>query len=258
MRLAHNSHKNGGLQDDRGGHRQHILVVEDDDAVRRLLRNVFEDEGYCVSDARGGAELFNCLRSKEVSLITLDLTLRHEDGLALARAVRAEYQVPIIMITAKSGDIDKVVGLELGADDYIAKPFNVREVTARVRAVLRRSAAPHNVQIDLSSEIYTFEDWELDVTGGELRQAFGTPVELTALEFKLLLTFVRRPSRVLSRDTLLDLIGGADADTLERAVDSTVARLRKKIESDTSKPRLIKTVRGSGYLFTPRVTRVST
>lgn len=180
MSLACSEQKNLREPEAKSGRPRHLVVVEDDDAVRRLLRHVFEDEGFLVSEARNGSELLACLRSKDISLITLDLTLRHEDGLALARTIRAEYPIPIVMITAKAGDIDKVVGLELGADDYIAKPFNVREVIARIRAVLRRSSVAQSPELETNRELFTFDGWELDVTERQLRADNGTPVELTA------------------------------------------------------------------------------
>ncbi len=211
-----------------------------------------------VSTAGGGAEMHGCLEKEAVNLITLDLNLGGEDGLALAREIRSKRDVPIIMITAKAGEIDRVVGLELGADDYIVKPFNLREVLARVRAVLRRYGPPAVIPVSNgpgNHECFRFGDWTLDVTSRELRPKSTTAVELTTAEFNLLELFVRRPARVLSRDTIMDLLKGQDWSPVDRSIDTLVGRLRKKIEPDSDAPSLIKTVRGVGYVFTADVVR---
>jgi DNA-binding response OmpR family regulator len=232
----------------------HILVVDDDPKVRTLLRRCFEGEGFGVSEAENGLELQAQLDRHPVSLITLDLNLGPENGLDLARQVRQQRNVPIIMLTGKGDAIDRVVGLELGADDYLAKPFELRELLARVRAVLRRSnatAAP-----EPSRDRLEFESWIFDLNRRELsRQQTGERVELTTGEFNLLEMFVKRPHRVLSRDDIMDLPRGHDWSPLDRSIDNLVARLRKKIESDPDRPRLIKTVRGVGYTFTAEVRR---
>ncbi len=242
-----------GLSGGQPNPRRRILVVEDEEPVRRLLRNLFEAEGYAVSEARNEAELLRCLETQDISLITLDLTLRSEDGLAIARGVRALSDVPIVMVTAKASDVDRVVGLELGADDYIVKPFNVREVLARVRAVLRRTEPRARRQGIEKNDCLRFEGWELDLAGRQLTASDGLAHDLTAAEFKLLEAFVRRPLRVLSRDMLIDLVNGQDAEPLERAIDTLVGRLRKKIERNPAAPLLIKTVRGAGYMFAAKV-----
>ena len=236
-----------------------ILVVDDEEQVRTLLVNLFQREGYAVATAGGGAEMRGCLENVDIHLITLDLNLGGEDGLALAREIRAKRDVPIIMITAKDGDVDRVVGLELGADDYIVKPFNLREVLARVRAVLRRyemPAGPHITAGAGNHERYSFGDWILDMTARELQARGGRPIELTTAEFNLLELLVRRPSRVLSRDAIMDLLKGHDWSPLDRSIDTLVGRLRKKIEPDSDTPSLIKTVRGVGYVFTADVSRL--
>lgn len=231
----------------------HILIVDDDPKVRTLLRRCFEGEGFGVSEAKNGAELSDALRRQTVSLITLDLSLGAENGLDLARDIRKEHNVPIIMLTGKGDAIDRVVGLELGADDYLAKPFELRELVARVRAVLRRSAA--SPQPTASEHGYAFEDWIFDIPRRSLSRATGETQELTTSEFNLLETFVKRPQRVLSRDDLMDLLKGHDWSPLDRSIDNLVARLRKKIEKDPDRPTLIKTVRGVGYTFTAEVQR---
>ena len=233
----------------------HILVVDDDPKVRTLLRRCFEGEGYAVSDAKDGAELRACLERHPVTLITLDLSLGKESGLDLAREIRNHHGVPIIMLTGKGDVIDRVVGLEIGADDYLAKPFELRELVARVRAVLRRTTAP--TQPAPSGTTFAFEGWVFDIDRRSLKNAGGDEQELTTSEFNLLEVFVKRPQRVLSRDDLMDLLKGHDWSPLDRSIDNLIARLRKKIEQDADRPRLIKTVRGVGYTFTAEVKRLS-
>lgn len=229
-----------------------ILVVDDDAKVRTLLRRCFEGEGFAVSEAKDGRELQAQLERSPVSLITLDLNLGGENGLDLARQVRKERNVPIIMLTGKGDAIDRVVGLELGADDYIVKPFELRELLARVRAVLRRSIAP---TIQSSGQRFQFDGWVLDIDRRDLSRTNGDALDLTTGEFNLLETFVKRPHRVLSRDDLMDLLKGQDWSPLDRSIDNLIARLRKKIEPDPDRPRLIKTVRGVGYTFAGNVDR---
>src|SRR5262245_26606023 len=185
----------------------HILVVDDEPEIRTLLRKCFEREGYAVSEAGDGAGLRAGIARRAVDLITLDLTLGGEDGLELARQIRTGCNVPIIMITGKGDTIDRVVGLELGADDYIVKPFQLREVLARVRAVLRRYE-PSAPQGEPKHERYTFEGMVLDLTSRDLRNRTGEPCALTTAEFNLLALFARRPQRVLSRDDIMDLLKG--------------------------------------------------
>ncbi|WP_088346434.1 MULTISPECIES: response regulator [Rhodomicrobium] len=235
-----------------------ILIVDDDSEVRLLLRRCFERESYAVSEAQNGDELFAALEREPVSLITLDLGLGGEDGLALARRVRAAHNLPIVMISGKGDMIDRVVGLELGADDYISKPFHLREVLARVRAVLRRyegGAADAGGQAAAPAERFRFGDWVLDAGRRELSDGGGAVHELTTAEFNLLDILVRRPGRVISRDNFMDLLKGSDWSPLDRSIDNLIARVRKKIESDPETPRLIKTVRGIGYVFTAEVKR---
>lgn len=226
----------------------HILVVDDDPKVRTLLRRCFEGEGFTVSDAKDGAELRACLERHSVSLITLDLSLGKESGLDLARDLRKDHDVPIIMLTGKGDTIDRIVGLEVGADDYLAKPFELRELVARVRAVLRRSAA--NTRAASADQRYVFEGWVLDLQRRSLTDGNGQIRDLTTSEFNLLEAFVKRPHRVLSRDEIMDLLKGQDWSPIDRSIDNLIARLRKKIERDPNHPALIKTVRGVGYIFT--------
>jgi DNA-binding response OmpR family regulator len=234
-----------------------IVVVDDDPKIRTLLRRTLEPEGYRVSEAAGSEELFALLRGEPADLITLDLTLRNEDGLEIARRIRSESQVPIIMVTGKGDMIDRVVGLELGADDYITKPFHVREVLARIRTVLKRTAnnrtGPGGSTTSERRSIFRFDGWQLDAQKRELRSPNGSPCALTTAEFDLLVVFVMRPNRVLTRDAIMEHLKGNNWAANDRAIDTQVARLRKKLENDRDLPSLIKTVRGFGYSFTADV-----
>lgn len=232
----------------------HILVVDDDPKIRLLLRRCFEGEGWRVSEAGSGADVRASLQ-QDLDLITLDLSLPDIDGLSIAREIRQHSSVPIIMVTGKSDTIDRVVGLELGADDYIAKPFHVREVLARVRAVLRRTekTAGGASEEHESAGVMRFDRWVLDIPKRELRGEGGAAMALTTAEFGLLALLARNPKKVLSRDQIMDLLKGHDWSPLDRTIDNLVARLRKKIEADPEAPSLIKTVRGVGYSFTADV-----
>jgi two-component system OmpR family response regulator len=232
----------------------HILVAEDDPGVRRLLRTVLEDDGYKVSEARTAQHVRQALATREISLITLDLGLGGDDGLAVARDIRRTSDAAIIMVTAKASDVDRIVGLEVGADDYIVKPFNVREVVARVRAVLRRTSCVNSA---CDSQRLAFDGFVFDVAGRSLMRTDGALVDLTSREHALLECFVRRPRRAITRDALLELVDGGSCDALDRAVDTLVSRLRRKVEADPANPALIKTVRGVGYLFAAQVTALS-
>lgn len=232
----------------------HILVVDDEEQVRALLRECFESEGFQVSEASNGAESSKILANQRISLITLDLQLGGESGLELARQIRTKTNVPIVMITGKGDTIDRVVGLELGADDYIAKPFHVREVLARIRAVLRRYGEPANASAvalneTSSHDSLAFGKWILDPPRRSLTSVSGDHCELTTAEFNILEMFASRPSRVLSRDNIMDLLKGHDWAPMDRSIDSLIVRVRRKIEADPARPELIKTVRGVGYVF---------
>lgn len=237
--------------------RHHILVVDDDDQVRRMLRRCFEDEGYQVSEATDQAGVTAAL-STDIDLITLDLNLGSSDGLSIARAVRQSWDLPIIMITGKGDMIDRIVGLEIGADDYIAKPFHLREVLARVRSVLRRAGPRGETGAKSSaapgSQIH-FDDFVLDLDRRELTGPDGKDIRLTSGEFDLLALLARNPHRVLTRDQIMDMLKGHDWAPNDRSIDNQIARLRKLIEADSQQPRLLKTVRGAGYSFTPKTLR---
>ncbi|MEM1050330.1 MAG: response regulator [Pseudomonadota bacterium] len=236
-----------------------ILVVDDDAKVRTLLRRCFEPEGYLVSEAATGAEAHAELAAENYDLITLDLNLGAEDGLTLAREIRADSDVPIIMVTGKGDLIDTVVGLEVGADDYISKPFHVREVLARVRSVLRRAESKAALRenreqpADPGSQTYCFDRWQVDFQRLDMRDSDNVKNTLTTGEFSLLEVFVNNPGRVMTRNVLMDNLRGQDWAANDRSIDNQIARLRKKIERDPAQPELIKTVRGAGYTFTAKV-----
>ena len=230
---------------------QTILVVDDDPKIRTLLRNVLEAEGYVVREAGTAQETLSGLEREKPDLITLDIHLKAENGLEIAKQIRTESKIPIIMVTARSDVIDRVVGLEIGADDYITKPFHVREVVARVRSVLRRAedAPKPKESAPIVGDMLEFDGMTARESLMEVRDRDGNLCDLTSGEFKLLMVFLSRPKRVLSRDQLMDLIGGQDWTPLDRTIDNQVARLRKRIEISPKEPKLIKTVRGLGYTF---------
>lgn len=235
-----------------------ILIVDDEPEIRTLLRTAFEAEGFVVSEAADGRQAMAALDAAPVGLVTLDLKLGGEDGLKVARELRAARNVPIIMITGKGDAVDRIVGLELGADDYIPKPFIMREVIARVRAVLRRYAAGSEGVGEGSSDEgkrYSFDGWTVDLTRRAVRDPEGVMRDLTTSEFNLLALFVQKPGRVLTRDELMDLLKGHDWTPMDRSIDALVARLRKKLEPDSEQPQLVKTVRGIGYVFAGSVKR---
>jgi DNA-binding response OmpR family regulator len=230
-----------------------ILVVDDDPKVRTLLRRLFEGEGWKVGEAATRDEVRNQLASARFDLVTLDLVLGGDDGLAIARELRQDSRIPIVMVSGKGDTIDRVVGLEIGADDYITKPFHVREVLARVRAVLRRTEDGGHASPTMAlstGEAYSFDRFVIELAKRELRDRDGRQIPLTTAEFGLLEVFVRNVNRVLSRDRIMDLTKGHEWSPYDRTIDNHVARLRRKIESDPDNPHLIKTVRGVGYCFT--------
>jgi two-component system OmpR family response regulator len=234
----------------------HILVVDDHREIRDLVSRALMKEGFRVTTAADGRSMHKMLADAHVDLILLDLMLPGEDGLSLCRGLRAESNIPIIMLTAKGDEIDRVVGLEMGADDYLPKPFGSRELIARIKAVLRRSR--ESAMAARSGERpkrYCFEGWVLDTGQRELVRKDGVTVSLSTGEYDLLLALVERPQRVLSRDQLLDLARGRTASGFDRSIDTQVSRLRKKLEHDPATPKIIKTVWGGGYMFTPTVTR---
>ena len=230
----------------------HILFVEDDPEIRAMVADLLKQEGYRVSAARDGREMDRMLEVSHIDLLILDIMLPREDGLSLCRRVRSASNVPIIMLTARGSEFDRVVGLEIGADDYLTKPFSTLELLARIRALLRRaqSLAPQT----RPRAVMRFAGWKLDVGTRRLTSADGAQVPLTGGEFELLAAFCERPNRVLTRDQLLDLTRGRSPALFDRSIDIQVSRLRRKIEADPKDPLLIQTVRSGGYIFTAEVT----
>jgi two-component system OmpR family response regulator len=230
-----------------------ILVVEDDRETRALIAKYLRSHACNVSTANDGREMARTMNDHRVDLVILDVMLPGEDGLSLCRKIRAESQTPIIMLTARGEDVDRIIGLEMGADDYLAKPFNPRELLARINAVLRRRSAAWTASPTAGATALTFLGWHIDVRRRELHNPEGARVAMTSAEFDLLRTFCERPGRVLSRDSLLDLTQGRNAGAFERSIDVLVSRIRRKIEPDPREATIIKTVRSGGYIFTPTV-----
>ncbi len=233
----------------------HILVVDDDREIRDLLARFLTRHNMRVSTAGDGVAMQKILGERRIDLVVLDLMMPGEDGLALTRRLRgAGSTVPIVMLTAMGEDTDRIVGLEMGADDYLAKPFNPRELLARIRAVLRRvQGGEPAAETRVNGARLGFAGWVLDVSTRDLLSPSGVVVALSAGEFDLLRAFVDHPRRVLSRDQLLDLARGRSAAPFDRSIDIQVSRLRRKLGDDAKEPVLIKTVRGGGYLFTADV-----
>jgi two-component system OmpR family response regulator len=233
----------------------HILVVEDDREISALVARYLRANECRVSVADDGRAMDRVLAESRIDLIVLDLMLPGEDGLSLCRRLRAASAIPIVMLTAKGEDIDRIIGLEMGADDYLPKPFNPRELLARIRAVLRRRVGEPISGERQAAQIVSFAGWQLHLAVRELFNPEGAKVSLTGAEFDLLHAFCERPGRVLSRDQLLDLTQGRVAGPFERSIDVLVSRLRQKMERDPREPQFIKTIRSGGYLFTPQVER---
>ena len=231
----------------------HLLIVDDDKELCSLLSKFLSRHGYRVSVAHNGSEMASTLEASRVNLVILDLMLPGEDGLVLCRRLRATSTLPIIMLTAISDETDRIIGLEMGADDYLAKVPNPRELLARVRAVLRRAGPPEARASAEQKRILEFSGWRLDVTHRQLFSAKNALVPLRAGEFDLLLALAERPQRVLSRDQLLDLSRGRTANVFDRSIDVQISRLRRKIEPDPKEPTLIKTVRRGGYILAANV-----
>ena len=227
-----------------------LLVVDDDPGLRELLQEYLKTQGFEVDAVADGVAMEQYLQQHTVQLVILDLMLPGEDGLSLARKLRARGNIPIIMLSARGEDVDRIIGLEVGADDYLAKPFNPRELLARIRAVLRRNEESQlMVNVDEAEVQQSFGDFKLDMNTRSLTKN-GVEIALTAGEFNLLRIFVEHPNRVLSRDHLMDLMKGYERSPFDRSIDVRVTRLRRKIEVDPTAPVYVRTVWGEGYLFT--------
>jgi two-component system, OmpR family, response regulator len=230
----------------------HVLVVDDDRELRVLVGKYLAEHGFRVTQAANGREMMNAIEVGRFDLIVLDLMMPGESGLVLCQKLREQKGPPVIMLTAMGSEVDRVIGLEIGADDYVVKPFSPRELVARIKAVLRRvaKAAPDPEDLPLA---YEFNGWRLEPAGRVLRSPSGAIVDVTSGELDLLLAFVARPQRVLTRDQLLDLARGRSSAAFDRSIDVQVSRLRRKIEADPREPAIIKTIRSGGYLFTSQV-----
>jgi two-component system OmpR family response regulator len=244
----------GAVRQD-GGPAVRILMVDDDPGIRDVVSEFLGRHGYTVETAGDASEMEAVLARGPVDLVVLDIMLPGEDGLAICRRLAGPEGPAIIMLSAMGEETDRIVGLELGADDYLPKPCNPRELLARVRAVLRRRQEPRPSEGELGAGC-EFAGWRLDLVRRELRSPQGVIVNLSSGEFTLLRAFVERPQRVLTRDRLLDLARGPDSDAYDRAIDVQISRLRKKLDDGSSGVELIRTIRNEGYLFNARVTRV--
>ena len=231
----------------------HILIVDDDTDICDLVDNYLTQEGYRVSVAHDGNGMRQSMARSAVDLVLLDLVLPGEDGLVLARWLREESKVGIIMLTGRAEPVDRIIGLEMGADDYLPKPFLLRELLARVKSVMRRVSSGAAEPGAPGRQRAHFAGWSLDLSSRELFSPSGEEVRLTTGEFDLLAAFVTNPNQVLSRDRLLDLARNREAGPFDRTIDVQVGRLRRKLGDDPQQPSMIKTVRGSGYIFTPSV-----
>jgi len=234
---------------------EHILVVDDDREIGALLSKFLTRHHYRVTVATNGKTMFEALTGATIDLVILDLMLPGEDGLSHCRRLRQESAVPVIMLTAMHSDVDRIVGLEIGADDYLTKPFNSRELLARIRAVLRRTGVQPRGAQAREGAVLGFAGWRLDVSSRQLTSPEKLLVHLTAGEFDLLVALADRAPRVLTRDQLLDIARGRSASAFDRSVDVQISRLRRKIETDAKDPALIRTVRGGGYMLSVPVTK---
>lgn len=234
----------------------HLLIVDDDKDILSLLTSFLRRHGHEVSVAEDGETMFSILEHRKIDLVVLDIMLRREDGFVLCQRLRTTSDTPVIMLSAMADHTDRVVGLEIGADDYLTKPFDQRELLARVKAVLRRTGEKPGTRTALPDRpVLRFGDWQLDVVRRELRSGDQSLVLLSGGEFDLLLAFAEHPQRVLTRDQLMDLARGSTHAAYDRSIDVQVSRLRQKLEEDPKNPSLIRTVRNGGYMFSTVVTR---
>jgi DNA-binding response OmpR family regulator len=238
---------------------QHIIIVDDEAPAREMVGDYLKMHGFAVTLCDGGKSLRSAIETGPADLVVLDLNMPEEDGLSIIRDLKGRTNIPVIMLTATASPIDRVVGLELGADDYVAKPCELRELMARIRSVLRRSAPPkaaggaaaEPAAAKAKEQLVRFGTKWLDLDAQALRDDEGNEHPLTASEFGLLKVFAANPKRVLSRERLLELANARDAEAFDRAVDLRIMRIRRKIEPDPTKPAVIRTIRGGGYLFSP-------
>jgi len=232
----------------------HILVVDDEPDIRETLQDYLELHGYRVTQAEGGEALRAAIAEERIDLVLLDINMPGEDGLSLARYLREQTAIPVVMLTAAGEVVDRIVGLEMGADDYLTKPVDLRELLARIKAVLRRfqtALSKADLAVETAQRNVAFGKLRLDLDAHKLFDGDGNEVPLTSMEYDLLKAFAEHPNRVLSRDQLLDMAHNRGWEPFDRSIDIRIARIRRKIEPDPSKPQVIKTVRGAGYIFSP-------
>lgn len=234
---------------------EHLLVVDDDAELRALLSEYLQRAGYRVTTVADGRAMWRALDHSRIDLVVLDLMLPGDDGLVLCRNLRARSNVPVIMLTARGDETDRIVGLEMGADDYLPKPFNPRELLARIRGILRRARSLPEDPADPQAGAYRFAGWRLDPQSRQLTATDGVTVPLGSAEFRLLRVFLDRPNRVLNRDQLLDLTQGREAQPFDRSIDVQVSRLRRRLRDDPRNPQIIRTVRAEGYILACPVER---
>ena len=234
----------------------HIVVVDDHKKIREPLAQYLKQNNYRVSTAANGLELNKILEEFTIDLLVLDILMPGEDGLEICQRIRATHDIPIILLTARTEDTDIIVGLEIGADDYVTKPFNPRELLARIKTVLRRAKRLPREHSEIKSGFIFFEYWILEVNRRILKNKDSEEeIRISTVEFKMLMAFLGNPNIVLSRDQLLDMVSNRESDVFDRSIDNQVSRLRKKIEQDPKNPTLIKTIWGGGYMFTAEVVK---
>jgi two-component system, OmpR family, response regulator len=231
----------------------HLLVVDDDTELRQLLGDYLRKNGYCVSLAADGGAMQKILAEQPIDLIVLDLMLPGEDGLVLCRNLRVYSNIPVIMLTARGDETDRIIGLEMGADDYLPKPFNPRELLARIKSVLRRVHALPDTQETSGGRYIHFAHWQLDTVTRNLHAKDGLVVALSGAEYRLLKVFLEHANRILSREQLLDLTLGKDADPFDRSIDVQISRLRHRLGDNAKEPTIIKTIRSEGYILSTEV-----
>ncbi len=233
-----------------------LLLVDDEASIREPLSDYLVGQGFAVDCAASAVEARSKLLGGRYDLVITDIMMPGEDGLSLTRHLREAHDMPVILLTARSEETERVIGLEIGADDYVAKPFGPRELVARIRAVLRRAGADSRVATPDDDDSYRFSDWLLSATTRTLTHSDGRNVTLSSGEYQLLLAFLRHPRAVMTRDRLLDLVRGREADVFDRSIDNLVSRLRRKIEDDPRDSRLIRTIWGGGYSLAAEVRRI--
>jgi len=235
--------------------RPHLLLVDDEAAIREPLGQYLQRAGFRVSEAPDAAQARKILAGSAIELVILDVMMPGEDGLSLCRSIRENGDLPVILLTARAEETDRIVGLEMGADDYVLKPFSPRELVARIKTILRRAGGSSPRETQAGGALYRFHGWTLRADDWTLTGADGVAIPLSTADFRLLQAFVTHPGQVLSRDQLLDLTQGREAHAFDRSIDNQISRLRRKLEDDARAPALIKTVWGGGYLFAADVVR---